>query len=226
MDGKPLPDSRPFLERLLQALDEFIDSAEAHLSVSAARVRIIRGEKRAPLPPFRGQIACFPIEVLPYVPECGGWLLAFREASEKQKSLASESEDCTEQRLELENKRISSLRKVVMLLRLLRLRVLEKLGQWEGIASGAQASEPTCLAAVPAAEPGDVLTPLEKALAMLMANPDKTDKQIAADVGVHVKTMNKPAWKKYKAARAALAGSVRKGSKVDGRIEAEYDSNE
>lgn len=84
------------------------------------------------------------------------------------------------------------------------------------------AAEPAAPAA-PAAEP---LTPLEKALAMLVKNPDRTDKQIAEDVGVHPKTMNKPAWKKYKAARAALAGNVRKGSKVDGRIEAADEANE
>lgn len=68
----------------------------------------------------------------------------------------------------------------------------------------------------------DGATQLERALAMLVADPGQTDKQIAKAVGVHPKTMNKPAWQKYKAARAALKGSIPKGSKSDGMIEA-YD---
>jgi hypothetical protein len=52
---------------------------------------------------------------------------------------------------------------------------------------------------------GDDATNDEKAVALLVNHPDWTNKQIAAQVPCHVKTLNKSNMVKFKAARKALA---------------------
>jgi hypothetical protein len=55
-----------------------------------------------------------------------------------------------------------------------------------------------------------------------MAHPELKDKRIAKLVGVHPKTLNKPAWAQYRALREVLKnGPPPNGSKsADGTIEA------
>ena len=82
-----------------------------------------------------------------------------------------------------------------------------------GIRSDAQ--EPPAIAA-------DQIGPMEKALALLISNPELDNGAVARKVGVKRQTLYKPNWKQYQDARRLMkAPSIPKGSKsADGTIEA------
>ena len=72
---------------------------------------------------------------------------------------------------------------------------------------------------------GPTLRREERALGLLAAHPDWTDTQIAKAIGVHRTTLYKPAWRKYRAARAISRGGrgeLPRGEKdaETGRVEA------
>lgn len=85
---------------------------------------------------------------------------------------------------------------------------LGRLHSLRAVASALPATEPPVDPPKPAGEPlvdlGDVLEPLEKALALLVKHPDWSDTQIAKAAGVSRTTLYKETWLKYQQAREAL----------------------
>jgi hypothetical protein len=66
---------------------------------------------------------------------------------------------------------------------------------------------------------------LAQALAMLVQNPNLTNLEIASAVGVHPKTLNKPTWQSFRDAKEAIKGTLPRGNKSDGDIEAIDDND-
>jgi len=100
-------------------------------------------------------------------------------------------------------------------------------GQQDAIEAGERVIQTLRLKLATAAEPAkrtDDLGPLEHALALLVKHPDWSDTRIAETVKVSRQTLYKPAWSRYRAARAVLKSGkadIPRGSKDEhGNLEA------